>query len=306
MRFTVSPATPDELTTACRVLAARPPEPERDGAALRFRDLLTGGELDPAGLFAARDEAGAVRGAMLVQALPGALGLAWPPRAERGKFQTAIEDALAAAACGWLRGRGVKVCQAFGPAAARADAAAFGRHGFRLVTRVTHLRRAGGDGDRAFDPAAGPLAFEPFAPAARAEFAATLLATYHDSRDCPELTGTRTAAELLDGFRGPVTPGRDWWYLVRHAGDPVGVVLFDTGLEPGVLELNYLGLVPAARGRGWGDWLVRFALGHAAADGSLALNLSVDERNAPALRLYERHGFVEYDRRDVYLAAWPG
>ena len=36
------------------------------------------------------------------------------------------------------------------------------------------------------------------------------------------------------------------------------------------------------------------------------LTVSVDVRNTPATALYARHGFVEYDRRAVWLAAWPG
>jgi ribosomal protein S18 acetylase RimI-like enzyme len=303
MRVTVSPAAPDGRTAACRALCAHLPAPARDLAAVRYLDLLAAGEFDPAGLFAAHDADGVLRGAMLVQPLPGALGLAWPPRAEGGRDRAAVEDALVRAACGWLRGRGVKVCQSFAAPADRPDMTGLERHGFRLLTQVTHLRRE-------IDPAGHlPEPGEPALAFARTEadpFAATLLATHDGSRDCPELTGTRAPAELLDGFRPPPHMPPGWRYLVRHGADPVGVVLLDPGTEPAALELAYLGLVPAARGRGWGDRLVRFAVGVAAAEQARALTLSVDVRNAPAGRLYARHGFREYDRRDVYLAAWPG
>src|SRR4051812_27832583 len=120
MGLTVSPATPDDLTAACRLLAAPRPAPARAAAALRFRGLLATGELDPAGLLVARD-GGGVRGAVLVQPLAGALGLAWPPRAEPGRDRPAAEDALAAAAAAWLQARGVKVCQSFAAEADRGD-----------------------------------------------------------------------------------------------------------------------------------------------------------------------------------------
>src|SRR5438067_1561439 len=113
MRPTVSPATAGELTAACRALFGHLVGADRDQRVARCRDLLASGELDPAGLFVARDEHGAVRGAMLVQPLPGALGLAWPPRAEAGGDRGVVEDAVVSAACGWLRSRGVKVCQVF-------------------------------------------------------------------------------------------------------------------------------------------------------------------------------------------------
>src|SRR5437868_2938864 len=108
-RFEVSPAAAHELWPACRLLFA-------DGRAENCRDrLLT----DPhtSGLFVARDSTGRLRAAALVQALPGALGVAWPPR---GDSPGAL-DAVTAAACEWLRGRGVKVCQAFAAASEISD-----------------------------------------------------------------------------------------------------------------------------------------------------------------------------------------
>lgn len=133
-----------------------------------------------------------------------------------------------------------------------------------------------------------------------------MLATYDGSRDCPELSGDRTADELLDGFAGPLAGRPGWRLLAWHDGEPVGVVLFDAGTEPGVVEVSYLGLVPRARGRGWGDALARYAVRFAARDGATALALSVDARNDPARGLYARHGFRPTGRRAVYLARWPG
>lgn len=293
----VSPATADELNDACRVLFGHLAEPERGERAARCRDLLTSGEFDPAGLFVGHDEHRTVRAAMLAQPLPGALGVAWPPRAEPG----ADPDAVVSAACGWLRARGVKVCQVF--AADAAGLAPLERHGFRHVTQVVHMRRAV-DPDRDH-PAGLSVTLHP-ADSPPDVFADTLLRTYDGSLDCPELTGTRSVAEVLAGHRpADGLPTERFWFLVRHAGEPAGVVLFDVGTEPGALELAYLGLVPAARGRGLGDELVRFAVGHAATDGCHTLTLSVDARNGPAERLYRRHGFWEYDRREVWLAVWP-
>jgi len=199
---------------------------------------------------------------------------------------------------------GVTVCQSFAPLADRAEMAPLLRNGFGLITSVIHQRRPS---HLCSSPRLGgqPLTFDPFLPDLRAEFAATLLATYTNSLDCPELTGQRGPSDLLDGFSGPGIPTSPGWFLVRDTTRPVGVVLFDSGTEPGAVELNYLGLVPAARGKGWGDALVRFAIEAATSAGASALTLSVDTRNTPALRLYERHGFQEYDRRDVYLAFWP-
>src|SRR5262245_41788537 len=96
MSLLVSPARPHELLPALRLLFPQAAESTRDS-------------LDPDGVLVSRNTAGRVCGAVMVQVIPGALGLAWPPRAESPE----VEDALVTAACDWLRSRGVKVCQAF-------------------------------------------------------------------------------------------------------------------------------------------------------------------------------------------------
>jgi ribosomal protein S18 acetylase RimI-like enzyme len=305
MRVDVMAASREDLMAACRMLATARPGPLQDSAAARYHDLFNSGEFDPAGVFVARDGSDKLLGTMLVQVLPGALGLAWPPRAVDAPDRCGIEDRLAAAACHWLRSRGVKVCQVFGIGEGREELGALARHGFQYITEVTHLRRDVDRGRDAFDPAASPLQFEPLDPHHREPIASTLLATYENTQDCPELTGSRTNEDLLSGFCGLVASYPKWWFLARHNGGPVGVVLLEVGTEPGALELNYLGLVPAVRGRGWSSSMVRFAIGFAAAEGTSAVTLSVDIRNEPALRLYARHGFREYERRKVFLASWP-
>ncbi len=304
MLITVTPITPDRLLAACRVLTAHQSGLDRDFLARRYHDVFTSRELDPGGLFVAHDELGIVQGAMIVQSLPGALGLAWPPRAEPGRSRAAIETALVSECCNWLLERGVKICQSFATAAERDEMIPLVQHQFQRVTEVVHLRRHILPGEDDLQ-AAQPLTFRPFTPNVRKAFTTTLLATYGSSLDCPELTGDRTPEELLDGFVNPNAKSIPSWHLVDHAMEPVGVVLLDAGVEPGTWELNYLGIVPTARGRGWGDLLVRFAVGRSASAGATSVTLSVDARNQPALRLYDRHGFQEYDRRDVYLASWP-
>ena len=65
-------------------------------------------------------------------------------------------------------------------------------------------------------------------------------------------------------------------------------------------------MVPPERGRGYGQDLLAFALAEATRSRAAALVLNVDARNEPALRLYHRHLFVETERREVFLAIFPG
>jgi mycothiol synthase len=304
--LSVSLAATHELLPALRLLFARgrAADGSSDREAESFRDELLSGDQESLVVFAARDDTGRVRGAVLVQALPGALGVAWPPRAESPE----VEDALVAAACDWLRARGVKVCQAFPTPAELPNAAALERNGFRHVTQLVSMRReVDADRDRTAWRADTPVMFAPYRRRDLAPFGTVLLATYEGSLDCPELTGTRTTDDILAGYLrdDALPPTADWhlvWLKTDAPKDLLGVLILDAGAEPGTTEVAYLGLVPAARGKGYGDELVRFAISRAAADKALAMTVSVDARNEPALRLYRRHGFAEVERREVFLA----
>ncbi len=283
--FVVSQATVPEFLPACRLLFP-------DGSAEQRGHRILG-DPHPTGLFVARDANWRLHAAALVQVVPGALGVAWAPRGDSAE----AVDAVTAAACAWLREHGVKVCQAFAPASEAADMAPLEGSGFRHVTQLVFLRRKVDrerDRPRPVDWIDGAY----YLPALKDVFAATLLATHAGTLDCPELNGHRTDAELVAGYELP-DRASSWHFRAESAGRLVGVVT--TNPADSALELTYLGVVPAERGRGFGDKLVQFVL-HAAAVAFDSLTLSVDARNTPAMKLYTRHAFVEYDRREVWLA----
>jgi|SRR5579883_1508052 len=287
--FTVSPAAAHELLPACRLLFS-------DGSAEHCRDrLLVDGE--PINLFVARGNDGKLHAAALVQTLRGASGVSWAPRGDSPE----AEDAVTTAACEWLRGRGVKVCQAFAPASEMASMAPLERAGFQHVTQLVFMRH---EVDRQRDELRPEdwLDRTLYLPAFRDEFAKTLLATHENTLDCPELNGGRTDEEIVAGFDLPDrSTATAWHFLAKLDGQPVGLVMMNPGAE--TLELSYLGIVPAARGRGIGDKLMRLVLG-AGCTIFKTITLSVDARNTPAMKLYARHGFFEYERREVWINSW--
>ncbi|VTS03235.1 gcn5 family acetyltransferase : Putative uncharacterized protein OS=uncultured Acidobacteria bacterium A2 PE=4 SV=1: Acetyltransf_10 [Gemmata massiliana] len=290
-RFDVSPAAPHELLPACRILFARTPGAERDRAAEHCHDrLLSDGEAST--IFVAREN-GRLRAAALVQTLPGALGIALPPRGQSRQ----LEDAVTVAACAWLRARGVKVCQAFAMADERDEMAPLERNGFKHTTQLVFLKHTG---TRTKSPAqpSSRLTFAFRAPPLVGDMRGTLLATHLDSLDCPELNRPRTADEIAEGFTEAL---HSEWYLATRGNEHVGLAIVEPGAE-GAIELTYLGIEPGLRGRGFGSELLNFIVTSVGYSGPL--NVSVDARNLPAMRLYARHGFVEYDRREVWLASW--
>jgi GNAT superfamily N-acetyltransferase len=176
------------------------------------------------------------------------------------------------------------------------------RNGFRHVTGLSYLRH-----ELHLDPhlLATPvrLRFESYETSRPGEFHAALTASYEETLDCPEVNGVRTVEEVLAGHKaqGPHDPAR--WWLARWEGDPVGVLLV-VEPSPGEWEVAYMGLVPSARGRGLGGEILLHALAEARAAGAGRVILSVDDRNEPARRLYQRVGFESYDHRLVLLTVW--
>jgi len=133
-------------------------------------------------------------------------------------------------------------------------------------------------------------------------FGQTLLRTYEGTRDCPEVNGVRGIDEVLEGHRAQGAFDPERWWLVREAGQPVGVLMITEIPESGDWEVSYMGVAPEARRRGFGREMLLYALCEARAAEAPAVTLSVDVRNQPAWNLYRSMGFEPYDQRVVYLA----
>jgi mycothiol synthase len=121
-------------------------------------------------------------------------------------------------------------------------------------------------------------------------FAQTIAASYEGSCDCPGLTGVRTIEDVLEGHKAVGQFDPNLWYLLCEGGEAVGVSLLNRSPHSESIELVYFGLVPRARGRGLGNLLMRHTLAAASTANAQQLTLAVDAINAPALRLYHRHG----------------
>ena len=147
----------------------------------------------------------------------------------------------------------------------------------------------------------GPLTFEPYTPEKHGRLCAVVDKTYEATLDCPGLDGTRTAVEVLEGYA--TSPGTcpSHWFLIRHEDRDVGCLLLADYGEHGNCELTYMGLVPSARGSGWGLQVTRYAQWVARTLGRDHLVLAVDSVNQPARDMYASAGFRGWDRRLVYM-----
>lgn len=115
----------------------------------------------------------------------------------------------------------------------------------------------------------------------------------------------------LEVFRDPrrliLEPGGEIFFVVDDGGVQGTCAVLPHG--PGTFELAKMAVSETARGRGYGDLLLRAAIDFARAAGARRLMLVSNTLLAPAIRLYRKHGFVEvpierqhgYERVDIQL-----
>jgi putative acetyltransferase len=88
--------------------------------------------------------------------------------------------------------------------------------------------------------------------------------------------------------------------IIRGGGEIFFVVEGDEVLgtcaliphEPGVFEIAKMAVSPSARGRGFGDLLMEATVGFARRAGASKVIIVSNTVLTPAIRLYEKHGFV--------------
>jgi len=132
-------------------------------------------------------------------------------------------------------------------------------------------------------------------------FARVVQGTYQRSLDCVGLNEVRHIEDILASHKAAGEFDPRFWLLARVGGEPAGIILLSQLPERWALEVVYMGVLPVWRGRGCGVALLLQALQIARQQALTTLTLSVDATNVPALKLYERFGFRETARREVWL-----
>jgi mycothiol synthase len=172
--------------------------------------------------------------------------------------------------------------------------------GFQYVTQLIYLQRAVAV-PRFDPPRAQEATWLAYARRHHSAFAQMLLATYEDSRDCPELTGLRSIDAVIASHKAAGEFDPALWEIACVNGEHAGCVLLSRLTCGPLLEVVYMGVAPAWRRRGLGKLLLRRALEHCQAVGASELTAVVDRRNAPARQLYARFGFKPTAQREAYI-----
>lgn len=121
--------------------------------------------------------------------------------------------------------------------------------------------------------------------------------TYEGTLDCPALCGLREIDDVLESHRSVGVHDPSLWFLVLQGGRAEGCMLLAPGAGTDAVELVYIGLSPAVRGRGLGAALLQLAVRELCLRGERTLACAVDRANTPALRLYARLKFRSFTRR---------
>jgi ribosomal protein S18 acetylase RimI-like enzyme len=297
-RFTVDEARIEDLAPAFRLIFQHVRSEERELRVRNALELVEQGLLERCGVKVAR-EAGQLVGAVICAAVAGAGGIIWPAQAPDHAHGAEIEDQLMQSALRWLQQRGAKLVQSLLASHELNLGGILERNTFRHITDLWYMRHLLKSIPQQLPPT---LSCHAYNHRNRDRFHATLMRTYEDTQDCPEVNGIRSIDEVIAGHRNQGTHDPQLWWLAESKGDPVGVVLLTEMPEWGGWDLIYLGVVKSARCRGVGRELTCRALSAAQSAGQRQLTLSVDARNEAALNLYRGAGFESYEKRAVYLS----
>jgi ribosomal protein S18 acetylase RimI-like enzyme len=282
------PATREELTAALGVVLGTVSEPADDGHVLDFLRFAQRRGINAGGAWLA-GAGGVMAWAVLPIVSPGRTMLLLTPGSGPPHPAALAAGELVDAVCRHFGARDVQLAQVLLDPSDAASHRLYEGRGFERVAQLIYLQAV--PRRKAAPPALPPgMRWVGYTPASHEQFARAIAETYGQSLDCPRLNGLRDIEDVIAGHKASGEFDPRLWALLCEGERALGALLLSRASPPESLELVYLGLTPSARGQGLGDVMMRQALAAAAADGAARLSLAVDSENAPALKLYYRHG----------------
>lgn len=131
-------------------------------------------------------------------------------------------------------------------------------------------------------------------------FCRVVEATYVNTLDCPLLSDHRTVDQALASHQtsGQFDPTR--WKLYVADGKDVGALLLSEYPEQCAWEVVYMGVIPEARGHGYGREILEAGIRDAMQQQTNGLFLAVDTKNHVAQNVYKDVGFEVVTTRAVH------
>lgn len=290
---------------ALALLFAELPDYEADAQVRQLLSAESRGELSLDGLLSVA-ASGRVVGVILYVMQADQCAYFWPPAvAAPAPDADVLVDALYAELSRRVKLEQAWIAQCLLAPNAVSERHALERNGFLHLADLDYLSR------RLSDPlpAMGErLDFDtvPFEPAQnRDRFAGVIERTYVGSLDCPGLDGVRSGAEAITSHSATGVFMPEQWSIYRAGDQDIGVMILADHPDQDAWELVYMGIVPEARGRGFGKGMLHQGIEQAQLGGRESLLLAVDSRNRFARRVYDELGFSLLERRSVHVL-FPG
>jgi len=149
--------------------------------------------------------------------------------------------------------------------------------------------------------------------------------TYANTLDCPALSEFRSPLQVLEGYRTSEAFDQSLWFAVTEPNRVTDLNLQDTDEREvgcvilathqsaesstndtqvstgGSVEIVYMGLVPEARGNGFGKQLVQKSFDVAREIGADQVLLAVDQINDPAKSIYQLAGLKPIVHETIWV-----
>jgi GNAT superfamily N-acetyltransferase len=286
--LTVRTARQDEVEAALRIILA-PPGVAADPRAIDdFVSFARDRGIDTSSLHVA-ERGGKIYSALLPVVSPGRTTLLLSPHGGLGKQADAALAQLIDPVCRHIAAQGVHLAQTLVDPADQALERIFTDAGFDKMAELHYLQVQPAP-DTAYPNPPPGVTWSSYSADDHDLFGRAILDSYQQSLDCPALNGRRDIEDIIAGHQASGNFDPTLWFLLREGATSLGVLLLSQSLRSDAIELVYLGLAPAARGRKLGELMMRQALAATAERKQAKLCLAVDAQNAPALKLYYRHG----------------
>jgi ribosomal protein S18 acetylase RimI-like enzyme len=235
--------------------------------------------------------------------LPGRTAIAMFPETEATGIVPEDQQQLLAAGLKRLAQRGLYYVQALVEPTASGKRELLRASEFRHLTQLIYLQRSASF--PWFDPPdAREATWIAYDEGRHEMFARMLLATYEDSRDCPELTSLRPIDAVIASHKAAGEFNPALWEMACIDGEHAGCILLAPLVHGSLMEIVYMGVASSQRRRGVGKLLLRRALDQCRRRGARELTVVVDRRNWPARQLYAGFGFKPTAAREAYIYAW--
>ena len=309
--WNIAPATGPEIAEALELLYQRWPASRRGAMVASALQSASTGELDLRHLLTARDSAGHLQGAVLGVPRPGREAVVWTPAVANAREPAAsqVVGELLQELTARLDQTAISCQVCFLEPSCREERHWLAAAGFPGIADLCLLRapviELALPGHA--PPAARKLQCVWYTPEQQSLFARAIDLVQSDSLDCPEMHGLRTAHDVLASHAESAgAPGGLWRvYTEPGSSEPVAILLLADRPVADQVELLYLGVSPQARGQGLGRWLLTEARELAEELDRGWLEVAVESRNTPALALYEKAGFREFQRHAIHLRMSP-